>query len=65
MLAETVTSNGNNNELILTYVARPLGVGLFPSVALMSGAGKGSALARAIAAAEIDEAARSRAVPER
>jgi hypothetical protein len=31
----------------------------------MSGAGKGSALASAIAAAEIDEAARSRAVPER
>jgi carboxymethylenebutenolidase len=35
MIAETISINGNNNEPISAYVARPLGAGPFPGVVLI------------------------------
>lgn len=35
MIAETLSINGDNNELISAYVARPLGPGPFPGVVLI------------------------------
>ena len=32
MIAETISINGNNNEPISAYVARPLGAGPFPGM---------------------------------
>ena len=35
MIAETISINGDNNEPISAYVARPLGPGPFPGLVLM------------------------------
>ena len=35
MIAETISINGDKNEFISTYVARPLGPGPFPGIVLM------------------------------
>jgi carboxymethylenebutenolidase len=35
MIAETITINGDNNELISAYLARPLGPGPFPGIVLI------------------------------
>jgi len=35
MLAETITLQGHNNDIINAYIARPLGSGPFPSVVLV------------------------------
>ena len=35
MIAETISINGNNNEPISAYVARPLGAGPFPGMVLI------------------------------
>jgi hypothetical protein len=66
MIAETISINGNNNEPISAYVARPLGAGPFPGarvaveLTLESAKELSVVLARAIVVAEIVESERLR-----